>query len=148
MRILLLAALFSGFATLAAIAAPPGQIRGLNVRDLVAFDRISEPVPSPDGRTVVFTVSALDLDANRRRADLWRVGIDGSGLRRLTAHTASDTAPAWSPDGKWIYFQSSRSGSSQVWKLPIDGGEAQPVTTLPLDVNAFKLSPDGASLAV
>jgi dipeptidyl aminopeptidase/acylaminoacyl peptidase len=148
MRILLLAALLSGLATFAAVAAPQTPAKGLNVRDLVAFDRISEPVPSPDGKTVVFTVSALDLDANRRRSDLWRVGIDGAGLRRLTAHTASDTSPAWSPDGRWVYFLSSRSGSSQVWKLPIDGGEAQPVTTLPLDVNAFKLSPDGSNLAV
>ena len=148
MRILLLVALLVALAPIAAVAAPQGAPKGLTVRDLVAFDRVSDPTPSPDGTTVAFTVSALDLDANRRRSDLWQVGIDGSGLRRLTAHTASDTSPAWAPDGKWIFFLSSRSGSSQVWKLAVDGGEAQPVTTLPLDVNAFRLSPDGGTLAV
>jgi hypothetical protein len=50
-----------------------------DVRDLVAFDRISEPKLSPDGRQVVFTVSALDLDANKRRSDLWLTNATGRG---------------------------------------------------------------------
>jgi len=119
-----------------------------DVRDLIAFDRISEPKVSPDGRQVVFTVSALDLDANKRRTDLWIVNADGSGARKLTQHEAADTSAAWSPDGKAIYFLSTRSGSSQVWKLPLDAGEPQPVTTLPLDVGNFLLSPDGTKLAL
>ena len=42
-----------------------------NVRDLVAMDRLSEPTVSPDGGRIALTISALDLDANRRRTDLW-----------------------------------------------------------------------------
>ena len=85
------------------------------VRDLVAFDRLSDPRVSPDGRWVAFTVSAVDLDANRRRNDLWLVAVDGTNLRRLTTHEASDTSPRWSADGKSLWFLSTRSGSSQVW---------------------------------
>jgi len=118
------------------------------VRDLVAFDRLSEPRVSPDGKWIVFTMSVLDLDANKRRSDLWLVGSDGSGLRQLTRNDASDTSGAWSPDGKSIYFLSTRGGSSQIWKLSLDGGEAQPVTSLPLDVGNFLVSADGASLAL
>jgi dipeptidyl aminopeptidase/acylaminoacyl peptidase len=118
------------------------------VRDLVAMDRISEPAVSPDGRRVVFTVSRLDLEANRRRMDLWLVGTDGSGLRRLTAPDSAASSPAWSGDGRWIYYQSSRSGSSQVWRIAAESGEAEAVTQLPVDIGAFRLSPDGKQLLV
>ena len=118
------------------------------VRDLIAFDRISEPRVSPDGRQVVFTLSALDFDANKRRTDLWLVGSDGTGLRKLTQHDASDTSGVFAPDGRAIYFLSTRGASSQVWKLPLDAGEPQPVTKLPLDVGSFVVSPDGTKLAL
>ena len=119
-----------------------------DVHDLIAFERLSEPRVAPDGKSVVFTVSSLDLAANKRRTDLWLVGTDGSGLRQLTRDTAADTSGAWSPDGRSIYFLSTRSGSAQVWKLPLAGGEAQQLTALPLDVGSFVLSPDGTRLAV
>ena len=119
-----------------------------SVRDLVAMDRISDPAVSPDGKRVVFTESRVDLDANRRRTDLWLVGTDGTGLRRLTSHEAGDTNPVWSADGETVWFLSSRSDSSQVWKIRADGGEAEQVTKLPLDVGSFALSSDGARLAV
>lgn len=134
--------------SLVAAVPAPAQPHPFTVHDLVAMDRIAEPAVSPDGTRVAFVVSALDLDANRRRTDLWIVGTDGSGLRRLTNHPASDTSPVWAPDGKAVFFLSSRSGSSQVWRVPVDGGEPQPVTTLPLDVGSFTLSRDGRRLAV
>jgi len=118
------------------------------VRDLIAMDRLSGPAASPDGRVVVFTQSELDLEANRRRTDLWLVGVDGSGLRRLTSHPASDVSPVWSPDGQSVFFLSSRSGSMQVWRQPIAAGEAVPITNLPLGAGSFVLSPDGRLLAV
>ena len=118
------------------------------VHDLIAMDRVSGPVASPDKTRVVFAVSALDLEANRRRTDLWLVGADGTGLRRLTSHPATDTSPLWNADGNAIWFLSSRSGSMQVWKTPVAGGEAVPVTNLPLDVGSFAVSADDTRLAV
>jgi len=147
MRRALLVACLLAWLPLAAPAATPGS-RPFDVRDLIAFDRLSDPGVSPDGRQLVFTVSALDLAANKRRSDLWAVGTDGSGLRPLTLHADNDTSGTWSPDGKTVYFLSTRSGSSQVWKLPLEGGEAQQLTTLPLDVGSFVLSPDGKWLAL
>ena len=143
-----IAVLDIGAAVQTTAAAAASKTHPFNVRDLVAFDRLSDPRVSPDNRWVAFTLSAVDLDANRRRTDLWLVGTDGAGLRRLTTHEAADTSPRWSPDGRALYFLSTRSGSSQVWKLAMDGGEPQPVTTLPLDVGAFALSHDGALVAV
>ena len=141
-----LALLVTGF--LASDCAHAADTRPFDVRDLVAFDRLSEPAVSPDGKLLVFTVSSLDLEANKRRADLWLVGTDGAGLRQLTRNTDADTHGRWSPDGGTVYFLSTRGGSSQVWRLPLAGGEAQQVTALPLDVGSFVLSPDGSKIAL
>jgi dipeptidyl aminopeptidase/acylaminoacyl peptidase len=147
MRFILVAAgLALGAASTAAAAA--NETRPFGVRDLVAFERLADPRVSPDGRQIVFTLSSLDLDANKRRTDLWLVGADGAGLRQLTHDDASDTNGTWSPDGRTIYFLSTRGGSSQVWRQSLDGGAAQPVTSLPLDVGSFLLSPDGTKLAL
>jgi dipeptidyl aminopeptidase/acylaminoacyl peptidase len=73
-----------------------------SVHDMLAMDRVSDPVPSPDGARVVFAVSRTDLAANRRRSSLWLARCDGGGARRLTAHPASDSQPAWSPEGRWV----------------------------------------------
>ena len=147
MRFILAAACLT-LGTVSAAVAGTNDTHPFGVRDLVAFDRNADPRVSPDGSRIVFTVSSLDLDANKRRSDLWLVGTDGAGLHALTRDEASDSNGTWSPDGRTIYFLSTRSGSSQVWKLPLDGGEAQPVTALPLDVGSFLLSPDGTKLAL
>ena len=112
------------------------------------MDRLSELQASPDGRRLVFTRSALDPDGTRRRTDIWMVGADGAGLRALTTDPASDTSPQWHPDNRRVFFLSSRSGSSQVWSVDAQTGTAAQVTSLPLDVGAFRLSRDGTSVAV
>ncbi|HKV12146.1 MAG TPA: S9 family peptidase, partial [Thermoanaerobaculia bacterium] len=139
------------FLTLALLplAAPAGaaEPHPFTVRDLLAMDRITEPAPSPQGDRVAFVVRTTDLEANRGRTDLWMVKIDGSGLTRLTADPAGDNNPRWAPDGQSLYFLSTRSGSSQVWRLPAAGGDAVQVTNLPLDVANLTLSPDGKLFA-
>jgi dipeptidyl aminopeptidase/acylaminoacyl peptidase len=149
MRRLTLALAFFAFAAMAAPAAltAQGGSHPFNARDLVTLDRISEPQPSPAGDKVAFVVRSTDLEANRGRFDLWVVGMDGSGLTRLTSDPASDNNPRWSADGRSLYFLSTRSGSSQVWRLPAAGGDAVQVTDLPLDVANLTVSPDGSRLA-
>ncbi len=127
--------------------APAQQARAFSVEDLIAMDRIADPQVAPNGSRIVFVLSSLDREANRRRSDLWMVRTDGTGLRRLTTHEASDFNPRWSPDGGSVFFLSTRSGSAQVWQLPVGPGEAQQVTDLPLGVGNLIVSPDGASLA-
>ncbi len=116
------------------------------VHDLLAMDRISDPRVSPDGKRVVFTSRVTNLEKNKGANDLWLVNVDGSGPRRLTTHSAGSHDPRWSGDGKSIWFLSSRSESSQVWRISADGGEAEQVTDLPLDVEGFLSSPDGTRL--
>jgi dipeptidyl aminopeptidase/acylaminoacyl peptidase len=127
-----------------AAAAP--ESHPFTVHDLWAMERISDPQVAPDGRRIVFTNRVTDFEKNKGVSDLWLVNVDGGGLRRLTTHPAGSHDARWSPDGKRIYFLSARSESAQVWKIPVDGGEAEQVTDLPLDVNGFLLSRDGTHL--
>jgi dipeptidyl aminopeptidase/acylaminoacyl peptidase len=137
-------------ATLAAWLAGPAlaATHPFGVMDMIDMQRISSPVPSPDGRWVAFVLRTYTLEANKGQADLWLLSIADGSLRRLTTHDAQDHSPEWSPDGRRLAFLSTRSGSSQVWTIPLDGGEAAQLTDHPLDVDAVKWSPDGARLAL
>ncbi|MBI3817687.1 MAG: S9 family peptidase [Planctomycetes bacterium] len=120
------------------------QKHPFTVDDMLAMERVSEPSVSPDGKRIVFTKRTTDLGANKGRTDLWLYNDDGGKLTQLTSDPASDTSPRWSNDGKFIYFLSSRGGSTQIWSIAADGGEARQVSKFPSDVGNFLLFPDGS----
>jgi dipeptidyl aminopeptidase/acylaminoacyl peptidase len=138
----MLCALAMGLAATATAATEPHPF---TVHDLVAMERISDPQPSPDGLLVSFVVTTMDLEANRGRSDLWIATTAGDSVRRLTTDPAGDWSPRWL-DSQTLYFLSSRSGSGQVWRISVTGGEARQVTELPLDVDSLKVGPDGSAL--
>ena len=131
-----------------ALAATPAKSQPYTVQDQVTLRRVGSPSVSPDGKRIAFVLRSTDLEANRGRTDLWLVNSDGSGLRQLTHSPEGEAQPVWAPDGQSLFFLSPRGGSNQVFRLPLDGGEARAVTKLPLDVGAYALSPDGKTLAV
>ncbi len=124
--------------------------RTLTAADLNSLSRVADPQVSPDGRYVVYVQRETDLEANRGRNDLWLLDLDADNPRprKLTQHSASDTHPRWSPDGASIYFLSSRTGDTQVWRLPFNGGEAVQITDYPLDVSTFALAREGEHIAI
>lgn len=126
---------------------PPAAAHPLTVHDMLAMDRISDTQVSPDGKWLAFTLRRTDLEANRGRTDIWIVGVDGRNLRRLTSHPAADLNARWSPCGRFLFFLSGRSGSMQVWKICLDGGEAEQVTAEPLDVGNLVVGRSGELLA-
>jgi len=128
-------------------AAGLDQTHPFSIHDMLAMDRLSDPQVSPDGKWIVFVLRQTDLEENKGLTDLWLVGADGTALRRLTSHKASDSSPRWAPDGKSIWFVSGRSDTSQVWRIAIDGGEAEQVTEQPLDVGNLIVAPDGRYIA-
>ena len=134
------AILVAGLCAAASVAS--AAPRGETIDDMLAMQRVGEPAISPDGKWAAFSVRDTDIAANRGRFDLWMVRLDGGAPRRLTTNPENDTDPRWSRDGRWIYFLSARSGSSQVWKISPFGGEAQQVTNVPVDINGFELFPD------
>ena len=129
------------------VASGLSQTHPFSVHDMLAMDRLSDPQVSPDSESVVFVLRKTDLEANKGRTDLWLVGTYDRKLRRLTSHPDGDSNPRWAPDGESIWFLSSRSGSSQVWRIRMDGGEADQITEEPLDVGNLIVSPDGSHIA-
>ena len=115
--------------------------------DMFAMVRLADPRPSPDGKWVLFSQTAYDVEKNKGNTDLAVVEIEGQTYKRLTFGPAYDGNGRWSTDGRWIFFLSSRSGSMQVWRMPVGVGEAGQVTDLPVDVEGFELSPDGERIA-
>src|SRR5688572_27065295 len=138
-------------ATLASpLAAQTAAKTPFTADDLVRLKRVSDPQVSPDGRYVAYVMSETDMDADRRRSDLWLLDLAGkdSKPRRLTQNPANDNSPRWSADSNIIYFLSTRSGTSQVWRLQLGGGEATQVTDYPRDVGTLKVAPTGVRLAL
>src|SRR5262245_35091934 len=108
--------------------AEPGQKRRLVVDDLFAFKRVGDPQLSPDGKSVIYTLTTVDLSSNRSSTNLWLASTAGGLPRRLTTTDKSDRHARWSPDGKSILFESNRSGESQLWVIDTGGGEARQLT--------------------
>ncbi len=143
-----LAALAAALAA-ASLPAQAAAQRPLTVDDLWSVRRVGAPVPSPDGRTVAYTVASYDMDENRSNAHIWIVPTAGGAPRRLTAGKTSETSPAWSPDGRRLLFVSKRDGdpAAQLYVLPLEGGEAERITEMPLGVSDPKWLPDGKRIA-
>ena len=114
--------------------------------DLIKLHRISAPEVSPDGKWVAYGISTPDMETNRGVGNIWLVGTSGGDAIQLT-QSGKDSAPSWSPDGKTLAFLSGRDGTSQVYVISMEGGEAKKLTTLSTGADLFKWSPDGKSIA-
>lgn len=115
--------------------------------DLLACHRLSEPKVSPDGRWVAYVVGVPDKAENRINTDIWLVPMGGGEPRQVTRSPRHDRHPTWSPDSKWIAFESNRDGEFQVYVLPLEGGEAKRITTLSTEASQPVWSPDGKHIA-
>ena len=114
--------------------------------DMMQMHRVATPEISPDGKWVVYVVTTPDMSANRNASNLWMVSAQGGAPIQLT-QSGHDSSPVWSPDGKMIAFLSSRDGNSQVYVLPMEGGEAHAITHVSTGADLVKWSPDGKTIA-
>ena len=144
LRVLLNVALF---------AVPPlwaGAARPLNHEDLWLMPRVGAPLPSPDGRWVVFSVTESAYDSKDAQVDLWVVAADGgSEARRLTTVKGSESGADWSPDSTRLAFSAKRGDDelAQVYVLDLArGGEALRITSVSTGARAPRWSPDGRHL--
>lgn len=120
--------------------------RGFDVRDMVALDRVSSPTLSPDGSVVLFAKRQAKTANGTSATSLWVRNLrtrDVSPPKRLTPEGWNVNSPAFSPDGKTVYFLSSKTGSQQLYAQPMAGGTPQQLTAFAVDVDNYKLSPDG-----
>jgi dipeptidyl aminopeptidase/acylaminoacyl peptidase len=130
-----------------ALAQQP-KPRAMEVDDLFRFKRVSEPQISPDGKWVVYGVGVVNLEANKTVSNLWLAATDGATPpKQLTKADKSDRHPRWSPDGKSILFESSRSGTNQLWLMSVPDGKPQQITTISTGASSAIWSNDGKYIA-
>jgi dipeptidyl aminopeptidase/acylaminoacyl peptidase len=117
--------------------------------DVWLMKRVGAPVPSPDGKWAVFSVTEPAYDAKEQWSDLWLKSLtDDTPARRLTYSKGPEAGADWSPDSRQIAFSAKREGDevAQLYVLSLDGGEAERMTTLTLGAHQPKWSPDGRQL--
>jgi serine/threonine protein kinase len=110
----------------------------LRLTSLSTGDRNS-PRWSPDGRKIVFAW----IQNNNR--DLYSISVDGTSLRQLTKEPSQEGRPSWSRDGRWIYCYSDRTGRTEIWRIPAEGGGEGSRLTTDGGHESFE-SPDGKLL--
>ena len=115
----------------AALAAQP---RAMQPNDWHKLTTVSQPAMSPDGRQVAFTVTTVNERENKRHQEVWMVPTAGGDAVRYTAPGYESSGPRFSPDGKYLFFSSSRpGGTGNTWAIRMDvpGGEAAQVADYP-----------------
>jgi dipeptidyl aminopeptidase/acylaminoacyl peptidase len=113
------------------------------------FKRLGTPAIAPDGRLAVVPVTSYDIEKSAGLTDLWLVPTKPGKARQLTSDDASDSSPAWSPNGELIAFVSKRGEDKepQLYVIAVGGGEARRVTNVPTGVMAPKWFPDSRRIA-
>jgi dipeptidyl aminopeptidase/acylaminoacyl peptidase len=140
----LLAALCAALPTLAPAGTEP-----FTAEAMWALQRLGEPALSPDGATVVVPVTRFDVTENEGDTDLYAIPVAGGPAEPLTTGEASESEPAFSPDGRWLAFVAKRGEDeeAQLYVLPLRGGEARRITEVPTGVSAIRWFPDSRQLA-
>jgi len=131
------------------LAAAPPEKRPLKIEDMFAFKRVAAPQISPDGKHVVYQLTSVSLKDNKSTTALWLAATDGkTPAKQLTDPKGKkDTSPRWSPDGKKLLFESTRSGGSQLWVTTPEGGEPVQLTDISTGASNGIWSPDGKHIA-
>jgi dipeptidyl aminopeptidase/acylaminoacyl peptidase len=113
------------------------------------FKTVGGVLPSADGSRVAWTQTQAVMDAEHSETltHIFVANADGSHRIQLTRGEQSCTAPAFSPDGRYVYFRSSRSGKMNLYRIGIAGGEAEMLTDFKGSLGSYQVAPDGKSAA-
>ncbi len=133
--------------------------------DMMALKRVGEPVPSPDGNWVLFSVVDVDLAANQKTPHIWIVPLHANpqvgvphpapegrvGSEHILISDQDSDRPRWAPDGKRFAFLSTKEGGSQIWIADFDGAAGKvtgthKLTSIATEADGEVWSPDGKNI--
>ena len=138
----------SGFAQ----SPTQSQKHPFTFEDMMKLKRVGAPVPSPDGKWVVFDCEDVDLAANTKVSHLWIVPASGGESRRLNPTPNHEERPRFSPDGKRLIWTSKATDPTQIWMRDFDPnggslvGKPHQVTNISTGADGAIWSPDGKNI--
>ncbi len=131
--------------------APTGK-HPFTFEDMMKMKRVGGPVPSPDGKWIVFDAVDVDLDANTKISHLWIVPAAGGEARRLNQTSNPEERPRFSPDGKRLIWTSKATDPTQIWMSNFTAesggldGQPHQVTNISTGADGGIWSPDGKNI--
>ena len=127
-----------------------------DISDLVMMDRVSDPQLSPDGRYAAFGVRSTDYVANKGVNAIYVQDLTATGTQPIKVAAQRASSPRWSPDGYSLYFLAPAGDVGQLWRLDFSAAKTGlnlaaasipvQISHGPLDIDDYKLSPDGKSV--
>jgi dipeptidyl aminopeptidase/acylaminoacyl peptidase len=131
--------------------------------DMMKLKRVGEPVPSPDGKWVLFSAVDVDLAGNTKTPHIWIVPLNSgatgvspvqqsaAGNERVLIPDQDGDRPRWAPDGKRFAFLSNKEGGSQIWIADFDGAtgtvtRTRKLTSIATEASGELWSPDGKTI--
>ena len=142
----------SVFAQTPSPSAPASAMHPFTFEDMMKLKRLDEPVPSPDGKWVVFSATDVDLEANTKISHLWIVPASGGESKRLSETPNHEERPRFSPDGKRLIWTSKATDPTQIWMCDFSSesgqlvGKPHQVTNMSTGADGAIWSPDGKNI--
>jgi dipeptidyl aminopeptidase/acylaminoacyl peptidase len=132
--------------------AQTSQKRPFTFEDMMALKRVGAPVPSPNGKWVVFDCQDVDLEKNTKISHLWIVLASGGESQRLNPTPNHEERPRFSPDGKRLIWTSKATDPTQIWMCDFESesgqlvGKPHQVTSISTGADGGIWSPDGKNI--
>src|SRR6202035_3293496 len=128
---------------------PPA--RTIQLDDFTKISSVSDPPISPDGKSIAFVLSRINLEQDRADRELLVIDIASGAPRALTHDRKGVGSPRWSPEGDRLAFEAvdttAKEPKLQLYVLPMMGGEARKLTDVPNGVEQFAWRPNGQDIA-
>lgn len=113
---------------------------------LWSFGRLGGAQISPDGKTVLYTVTYYNIEENRSYRDVYTIPVSGGDAINITNSAAKEFNAVWRPDGKKIGYLSGVSGSVQLWEMNSDGSKTKQISEIDGGISGFQYSPDQSKI--
>jgi len=134
------------FVLLIAVAPLAAAQRAFTIEDYYRVVSPGSIEVSPDGHSMVYTVTTSDLPHAKRSTQIWLMNLDDGTTRQLTRGDEDSDSPHFSPDGKSIAFLREVKDETNLWILPLDGGEARQLTKISTGIDDPLWAPNGKFL--